>query len=68
MGKEVIKIEQSHMLFEVNLPEPIGISLVDGIPQEIAYIQVCEGHFFRPKSLNNLSFTMKPDLCALDYN
>eukprot|EP00116_Pleurobrachia_bachei_P005447 sb/3465709/ len=40
VGKEVIKIEQSHMLFEVNLPEPIGISLVDGVPQEIAYIQL----------------------------
>ena len=33
VGQEVIKIEQSHMLFEMSFPQAIGISLVDGIPQ-----------------------------------
>ncbi|KAL5247330.1 hypothetical protein ACHWQZ_G019262 [Mnemiopsis leidyi] len=40
VGQEVIKIEQSHMLFEMSFPQSIGISLVDGIPQEVSYIQL----------------------------
>ena len=33
VGQEVIKIEQSHMLFELSFPQAIGVSLVDGTPQ-----------------------------------
>ena len=38
VGQEVIKIEQSHMLFEMSFPQAIGISLVDGIPQVSAAV------------------------------
>ena len=33
VGQEVIKIEQSLMLFELSFPQSIGVSLVDGVPQ-----------------------------------